>query len=493
MSKKKNYNVPHIFVPDVEVGRKEFLRWLGFAGLSVTLPFALSRKAEATCTPALGAATQFPFPLFISIHGGGGWDPTSFCDPKGDANNINRFSAGARIALATSGNYGNAQQTLLAPAWNGSTGANGINWIHQDNVNFITANRQRIRIVNGIDTTTNNHDTGPIYVWSGKISVGHPTIAALVAAARGSSAPLAFINNGGYNYTAGVVPGTQINDINRIKEVARPARQSPTISSQTQTYFSDCTHHRIREFQKARVQGKLNNQTLPRLQESLNALNNARLSTAQLEHFVAEAESIETRRDAGGQFATRYNGNSLFRQFMIARAAWRAGLCASVNTASGGFDTHSNHDASQRTAINRVLDGVRFMAEEASTQDGSLNNIFIAVGSDFGRTPRYNGGNGKDHWPITSMMFLGGAITAGGTVGGTTNDRWYADSNQSPLSVSGGNRLTIKPQHVQNSLRRLLNIHNTNITVRGTTRSVDAMFPLINGSADHIPIFANGV
>lgn len=488
MSKKNNNGLPSLFFRDHDVSRKEFLRVLGLAGLSASLPFAFSKEAEASCTSGVGSPSVFGFPLFISVHASGGWDPTSFCDPKGDAHNINRYSAGL-IETLTTGGY--QEPIKLAPSnATGNTG-NGINWLSNENKNFINNYKNKIRIVNGIDTTTNNHDTGPIYIWSGKINVGHPTIAALVAGARGPQAPLAFINNGGYSYTGGVISSSQLNNIDRIKELARPNREKPSSASDVQTYFSDCTHQRIEQFRKNRLEKQTVKQNLPRLQESLKIFKNAREATEKLEFFVAEAESIENRLSTDAGFKNNFDKNFLFKQFMIARAAWKAGLCASVSMSISGFDSHVNHDTRQRNSLNNLLNGVRLMATEAAAH-GGINDVLIAVGSDFGRTPRYNAGSGKDHWPITSMMFLGGAIPSGGTTGGSSDDRWYADPNKSPVTVTGSNRLRIKPQHVQHSLRKLLEIGNKDITVRGSTRKVDDMFPLINGSDDHIPIFAPG-
>ena len=53
--------------------------------------------------------------------------------------------------------------------------------------------------------------------------------------------------------------------------------------------------------------------------------------------------------------------------------------------------------------------------------------MVIMVGSDFGRGKGYNGvnaGDGKDHWPVSSAMFLSGnaGMIGGGRVIGGTND-----------------------------------------------------------------------
>ena len=84
----------------------------------------------------------------------------------------------------------------------------------------------------------------------------------------------------------------------------------------------------------------------------------------------------------------------------------------------GGFDTHGNHDGAHLPQMGNLLLGVDLIAQEIA-KAGLTDKVVIAVGSDFGRTPAYNAGNGKDHWNITSMMFIGPGITGNRVVGGT--------------------------------------------------------------------------
>ena len=56
--------------------RRDFLKAAAFAGLAVVTPWSLtSRKAKA--------AEGYDGLFFINVNAGGGWDPTSHCDPKG--------------------------------------------------------------------------------------------------------------------------------------------------------------------------------------------------------------------------------------------------------------------------------------------------------------------------------------------------------------------------------------------------------------------------
>lgn len=345
-----------------------------------------------------------------------------------------------------------------------------------------------IRVINGIDTTTNNHDTGPIYVWSGKISQGHPTFGALIAAIYGASRPLAFINYGGYSYTAGVMGTTQINSLAQIRALAEP-----NVISGNDRYFTPETLNRINQFRAQRVARLINEQKLPSIKEALTALQQAQINASQLDQFIAHADYLTSRVTVGNPnynaaFAQAYNNTGnlygpLPRQFAIAFAAYNAGLCASANLSIGGFDTHDNHDNTQMPAVNRIMRSVKFMLDEAMAAYGNLNKIMIAVGSDFGRTNRYNGANGKDHWPITSMIFAGGLLsTRSGVTGGTDSDH---KPNPAMSPVPGR---IIKPSHVHWSLRRLAGIENAVIPALGLT--VKQAFPTVSDS-EGMPMFGD--
>ena len=70
----------------------------------------------------------------------------------------------------------------------------------------------------------------------------------------------------------------------------------------------------------------------------------------------------------------------------------------------------------------KLLHAADFIMEEA-TRAGIRDRVGLVIGSDFGRTPKYNAGNGKDHWPITSMMMMGAGIRGNRVIGATDEER----------------------------------------------------------------------
>src|SRR5215831_13785872 len=49
---------------------------------------------------------------------------------------------------------------------------------------------------------------------------------------------------------------------------------------------------------------------------------------------------------------------------------------------------------------------------------GQENDILLVITGEFGRTPRINGGAGRDHWaPLSTLALSGGGLRMGQTVG----------------------------------------------------------------------------
>ena len=83
---------------------------------------------------------------------------------------------------------------------------------------------------------------------------------------------------------------------------------------------------------------------------------------------------------------------------------------------------------------------------------GLEDRVLIMVNSDFGRTPRYNEGMGKDHWPITSLFFMGAGIR-GNRVIGASDDGVRALSVNTDTLALDPNGINIQPSHIHASLR----------------------------------------
>lgn len=412
--------------------RRDFLKIASTAGLGVAaagLPFA----SDAAAAPYEGT-------FWVTINAGGGWDVTSFCDPKGstgadDPDPMNHY---LKTDIGTA--VGSASKMQYAPDPNGANKA------------FFDKYAKDLMVLNGVDNSTNSHDVGSRVTWSGTLVENKASFAALVAGAYGSALPMAYVTNGGYDVAAGVVAVTRVGNIDAVRRIAYPNVIDPMYDQNQTPFYTDETESRIASTRDARHQAMASKQNLPRIQQAMGMLFTARSGQNELkkltEFLPAQLENQNLRRQA-----------------QIALAAYRAGICVSANLGIGGFDTHGNNDQQQFARLAEIWSGVDFLIEEAKAT-GVWGNMVIMIGSDFGRTPGYNGGNGKDHWSITSQLLMGKGIP-GDTVIGKTTDR-HNPYNIDPATLQSveGSGIRLKPGHIHRALRRLAGIDTNPIVAR---------------------------
>jgi uncharacterized protein (DUF1501 family) len=84
------------------------------------------------------------------------------------------------------------------------------------------------------------------------------------------------------------------------------------------------------------------------------------------------------------------------------------------------LDSHVNNHDNQSRALERSFQDLRLLCD-ALRDAGTLDRTLILAASEMGRTPVLNGANGKDHWPYTSAMLVGGGIAGGRTLGATSD------------------------------------------------------------------------
>ena len=77
--------------------------------------------------------------------------------------------------------------------------------------------------------------------------------------------------------------------------------------------------------------------------------------------------------------------------------------------------------------------------------------------SEMGRTPTYNKGDGKDHWSIGSIMFLGPKIKGNRVVGATDEKQFLKTIHPKTLALDEKG-VRVKPEHVHIALRQYAGI-----------------------------------
>jgi uncharacterized protein (DUF1501 family) len=76
-----------------------------------------------------------------------------------------------------------------------------------------------------------------------------------------------------------------------------------------------------------------------------------------------------------------------------------------------------------------------------------------------GRTPNYNNGNGKDHWSIGSIMFLGRGVKGGRVIGATDEKQFLVPLDPKTLQTDPKG-IRLRPEHLHLALRDLSGIEN---------------------------------
>jgi hypothetical protein len=413
--------------------RRKFLSLASFAGLSVASLDAFGRPARPgsrTGTTPIHAA--YKGPLFVMINASGGWDPTSLCDPKGAASDMDPDAMNRSFLTKDIGTTPNGIK--YAPLGSDEQP----DYFQQ----FFEKHDDQLLVINGIDMATNGHDTGSRHTWSGRLAEGYPSFAALVAAVHGRDLPMSYLSFGGYDETMGEVARTRSGNTQALARIAYPDRINP--DDETTNFHSPAAASAILAAQTARKERLVAREQLPRVQHAVGVMYASRTGSNELkklQQFLPELDQ---------------GPNPLLRQIQVAMAAYRAGITVAVNLDIGGFDTHGDHDNSHIPRLFQILEGLNFLGEEAARQDVG-NNFVAMVGSDFGRTPGYNDTDGKDHWAITSVMAMGKGIKGGRVVGATTDRHDTLSVDPATLKVSDKG-IHIEPKHIHQELRRLAGI-----------------------------------
>jgi hypothetical protein len=105
-----------------------------------------------------------------------------------------------------------------------------------------------------------------------------------------------------------------------------------------------------------------------------------------------------------------------------------------------------------------MTETVDYLWEQAELY-GFADRLTVILGSEFGRTPYYNSQEGKDHWPIGSMIVMEkNATWTNRSVGLTDGGHNALKINANSLARDDSNGMIIYPKHVHKALRKHLGI-----------------------------------
>ena len=380
--------------------------------------------------------------LFVFVQADGGWDPTSFCDPKTNTPGepvINHWAQHDDMRQA-----GNIPYAPFA-----------------NNAAFFEKYHQRMLVINGVDAQTNSHTVGIVHNWSGRTAEGYPALGALLAAHYASALPVPYLSFGGFSVTAGVTRFTRIDNARLLKAIARPTATDDRDPSQRM--ISDADWASLEAARAATAERRMATPHLLPDERRHLAFYQSAFTTEGLAAYadaIPPEDQLEPPVDTPGDF-TRSLGSTLRRQAQLTVLAFKTGVAVSADLWLGGFDTHTNNDLEQNWLTANLTDSVDYLWDYAEAH-GVADRLVVMMGSDFGRTNFYNAADGKDHWPYGSYIIMEKNQRWTGRVVGETDELHFPYRiDPHTLRRNEQDGTLIYPKHVHKALRRYLGIENT--------------------------------
>jgi len=125
-----------------------------------------------------------------------------------------------------------------------------------------------------------------------------------------------------------------------------------------------------------------------------------------------------TREDP--RIRDRYNeAGPLGQQMLMARRLCESGV-GFVTLHFGGWDMHGDVAGGMKNLGPKVDNAVATFLEDCADR-GVDKDVLLVISGEFGRTPRINGGAGRDHWaPLSTLALAGGGLKMGQVIGEST-------------------------------------------------------------------------
>ena len=164
-------------------------------------------------------------------------------------------------------------------------------------------------------------------------------------------------------------------------------------------------------------------------------------SLSAMDKFYQDAYSLISSNEAREAFdiskeeaklRDQYGRNQAGQRMLLARRLVEAGV-RFVSLTYGGWDHHANiKNAFEKQGPE--LDKAFASLISDLDQRGLLDSTLVMMSSEFGRTPKINKTDGRDHWPrVFSVVLAGGGITRGQVYG--SSDAFATAPEENPLTV----------------------------------------------------------
>jgi hypothetical protein len=150
------------------------------------------------------------------------------------------------------------------------------------------------------------------------------------------------------------------------------------------------------------------------------------MTSAQLAAFNVQDEPAAVR--------AAYGDTPFGRGCLAARRLVEAGVqCVEVTL--DGWDTHANNHELQAGRVAILDPAFAALVADLKTRD-LLERTVVLCGGEFGRTPKLNALEGRDHWPHGFSVALAGGGLRGGIAVGATDPTGESKEPERPVPVA---------------------------------------------------------
>ena len=283
-----------------------------------------------------------------------------------------------------------------------------------------------LNIIRSLTSKEGDHERGTVYVKTGYRPdpiFTYPAVSAIVAKKlRNSELEIpAHVSlgggqwpaRGGYrgaSFTAFLVLKT-LRHINNLKPLVGEERQTQRLKS------LDVVTSAFARGKQLQVDKTLHQHTID---QALRMM-----SSEQLKAFEIDGEPAAVR-DA-------YGDSQFGRGCLVARRLLETGVRA-IEVTLNGWDSHASNHEGHITQSQMLDPAFATLISELKQRDLLQSTIVLCIG-EFGRTPKINPLDGRDHWPNWFSCIVGGGGLAKGLVIGETDPAGTKDATE-PVPVN---------------------------------------------------------
>jgi len=160
------------------------------------------------------------------------------------------------------------------------------------------------------------------------------------------------------------------------------------------------------------------------------------LTSNKLIEALDISKESQAIRDRYGKGSTKHMGDGApmwNEQLLMARRLVEAGSRV-VTVAYGFWDTHGQNFKHLKTHLPTFDQGISALVEDIYAR-GMDRDCTVVVWGEFGRTPKINKDQGRDHWArVNGALLAGGGLKTGQVIGSTDNIAGEAKNDPIPYA-----------------------------------------------------------